>query len=59
VEKLLHLWEKGVFIGDLKRLFESYKFVPSENKRWEIEEKFQELYNSIRNTNSKFKIESD
>jgi hypothetical protein len=59
VEKLLHLWEKGAFIGDLKRLFESYKFVPSENKRWEIKEKFQELYNSMRKRNPEVEIDWD
>jgi hypothetical protein len=59
VEKLLHLWGKGAFIGDLKRLFESYKFVPSENKRWEIKEKFQELYNSMRKRNPEIEIDWD
>jgi len=51
--KLVSLWEKGVFIGSPKRLFESYKLVSAENQRIETKKKFQKWYNSMRRLNPK------
>ena len=51
--KLVSLWEKGVFIGSPKRLFESYKLVSVENQRIETKKKFQKWYTSMRRLNPK------
>jgi hypothetical protein len=53
MEKLVSLWEKGVFIGSPKRLFESYKLVSAENQRIETKKRFQKWYNSMRRLNPK------
>jgi len=60
MRKLVFLWEKGVFIGSPKRLFESYKLVSDENQRIETKKKFQKWYNSIRRLNPKIeKVDYD
>lgn len=53
MEKLVSFWEKGIFIGSPKRLFESYKLVSVESQRIEIKKKFQKWYNSMRKLNPK------
>ena len=53
IRKLVSIWEKGIYIGSLKRLFESYKFVPIESIRIEIKKKFQKLYYSLKKRHSK------
>ncbi|MEO0229867.1 MAG: hypothetical protein ABIM22_07745 [candidate division WOR-3 bacterium] len=43
MEKLIFLWKQGVFVGDLKRLFESYKLISDEGWRTKVKKKFQEI----------------
>jgi len=51
--KLIFLWEKGAYIGDLKRLFESYKLVTDEKLKVEIKEKIKDFYNSMKKLHPK------
>jgi hypothetical protein len=53
MEKLLHLWTKGVFIGSHKRLFETFRLVLDEKQKEEIKRKFQEWHVSMKSLNPK------
>lgn len=56
IENLIFLWKKGVFVGNLKRLFGSYKLLSAGNQKIEIKNKFQKLYNSMIKLNPKIEI---
>jgi len=53
MKKLVAFWEKGVFIGSPKRLFESYKLMSVENQKIDSRKKFQKWYSSMRELNPK------
>jgi len=59
-EKLVNLWKKGVFIGDLKEVFGTFKLIPDKNLRTKAKRKFQEWYKSMKKLNPKLvKVEWD
>ena len=46
--KLVELWERGMFVGDLNRLFANFKAVSDEDQQRAVKIKFQEFYRSMR-----------
>jgi len=53
MEKLVSFWEKGVFIGSPKRLFETFRLVSDKNQRVKIKRKFQKWYDLMKSLNPK------
>lgn len=53
IEKLVSFSGKGIYIGNIKRLFESYKLVSNETQRIETKKKFQKWYNAMKRFNPK------
>lgn len=47
MKNLVTLWKSRVWIGDLRRLFESYRLVSDKKRRTEIRSEFQLLYDSV------------
>jgi hypothetical protein len=60
MKQLVSFWKEGAFIGNPKRLFESYKLVSVESRKEEIKKEFQKWYNSMKRLNPKLeKVEWD
>ncbi len=53
MEILINLWKKGAYIGNLKRLFESFKLISDEKQKIKIKKEFQNMYNLVKKLNSK------
>ena len=53
MDKLVCFWKEGVFIGNPKRLFESFKLISNKEQREEIKRKFQEWYSAMKKLNPK------
>jgi hypothetical protein len=53
MEKLIYLWKKGAFIGNLKRLFESFRLVPKEEQRAKVKRNFKKWYDLMKKHNPK------
>ncbi|MCL4399842.1 hypothetical protein M1506_01030 [Patescibacteria group bacterium] len=51
--KLVDLWKRGVFIGDLNRIFASFRAIINDNDRQVAKQRFQEWYRSMRELNTK------
>lgn len=48
MEKLVNLWNKGMHIGELKILFESYRLIKDEKQKIIIKQKFRKMHDSMR-----------
>lgn len=60
MEKLVSAWKKLAFIGNPKRLFESYKLISDNEQKLKIKKKFQEWHRSMKKLNPRLeKIDWD
>ena len=48
VENLMDLWKNEVYIGNPKKIFESFRLVQNKKRRREIKKKFHKWYDSMR-----------
>lgn len=55
MDQLVKLWNKGAFIGDIRTLFTTYKYIPITKQKDETKEIFQKLYKSMKQVNPKLK----
>lgn len=52
---LVEVWMKGVYIGDIQNIFESYKKIEDSELRKELKKEFQKLYKEMKKVNPKLK----
>jgi len=55
MEKLIELWIKGAFIGDIKTLFYTYKLVADRKKQARIKKIFRRWYETMKRMNPRLK----
>ncbi len=55
VNKLIYLWKKGVYIGNPKEIFESFKLVKDLTRQVEIRKTFKNYYKEMKKMNPKLK----
>jgi len=48
---LVDLWKKGVFIGRLKKIFESFKLLSDKEEQKKVKKEFYKWYNSMKKIN--------
>jgi len=53
VENLHQLWLKNAYIGGVAEVFSSYRYVENEELKAQVKERFQELYNKMKEINPK------
>ena len=52
VKNLVDFWKRRAYIGNLQKIFESYKLISDEKLKNDIKKEFKILYNSIKEVNS-------
>jgi hypothetical protein len=50
---LVSLWEKGVYIGSPKKIFENFRLIQSEKLRMDVKREFHAWYKSMKKINPK------